>query len=90
MSKPKVSIGGRSAQNCQRSFSYITKAENTPFVACQVHDLKRTTSLPSGTINFRQMIEDAAKMQEYIALMGGKKNESSRVKFIKKSGLFDI
>lgn len=44
--------------------------------------------LSSGTINVRQMAEDAAKMQKYIA-KGGKQGELSGDKTIRPSGLFN-
>ncbi|QMW00761.1 hypothetical protein [Spirosoma foliorum] len=87
MSKPKMSVGGRSVPGTKRSFSCISKAESVAVVAGQASDSALTSF--SGTINVRQMAEDAAKMQDYIA-NGGKKSESSGVKFIKQSGLFDI
>ncbi|MVM32070.1 hypothetical protein GO755_18620 [Spirosoma sp. HMF4905] len=87
MSKPKMSVGERSVLSTKRSFSCISKAESVAVVAGQASG-SAPTSLLSGTINVRQMAEDAAKMQEYIA-NGGKKSELSGVKFIKQSGLFD-
>ncbi|GAB4056334.1 hypothetical protein [Spirosoma litoris] len=87
MSKPKMSVGERSVPGTKRSFSCISKAESVAVVAGQASGAA-ITSLPSGTINVRQMAEDATKVQDYIA-NGGKKSESSGVKFIKQSGLFD-
>ncbi|GAB4016333.1 hypothetical protein GCM10028808_44440 [Spirosoma migulaei] len=90
MSKPKMSTGSRRASCTRRSFSQGTKINNAPMVA-EKPDSPVTievASLPSTTINFLQMAEDAAKMQEYIA-NGGKQSEASGVKFIKPSGLFN-
>lgn len=46
------------------------------------------TMLSSGTIDFRQMAEDADRIHDHIA-NGGKPDDLSGIKFFNPSGLFD-
>lgn len=66
----------------------VKRVTHPPYLSGSEVKSAHTEASPSGTLNVRQMMEDAARVSDHIA-NGDKLEELSGIRFFRPSGLSD-